>query len=210
MNSIAQTTVLLPKSAQFRLIFQVTQPWFRVWLPNAGLKSHWRSARVWLGVGAVGGFAVLLMMMAACAAVLAVALTSVVTIMRDMGWLMCWDVIDLTWLRRHTLKGLRAAHAQHEWMLTKQLYMLLLAMSMHITRALEQTEEFQPVSTTPCRVIIGLTNYSVGLLPRLTNVPRQICTAINAKRWVIVWCNMERRELQAIGLYASTSTFRSI
>ncbi len=67
-------------------------------------------------------------------------------------------------------------------MLTKQLYMLLLAMSMHITRALEQTEEFQPVSTTPCRVIIGLTNYSVGLLPRLTNVPRQICTAINAKR----------------------------
>jgi len=52
----------------------------------------------------------------------------------------------------------------------------------HITRALEQTEEFQPVSTTPCRVIIGLTNYSVGLLPRLTNVPRQICTAINAKR----------------------------
>lgn len=111
MNSIAQTTVLLPKSAQFRLIFQVTQPWFRVWLPNAGLKSHWRSARVWLGVGAVGGFAVLLMMMAACAAVLAVALTSVVTIMRDMGCLMCWDVIDLTWLRRHTLKGFRAAHA---------------------------------------------------------------------------------------------------
>ena len=49
------------------------------------------------GVGAehVGGFAVFLMTMASCAAALAVAPTCVVTIMHDMGWLMCWDVIDL-------------------------------------------------------------------------------------------------------------------